>query len=594
MDVLVPLPVALPLLAAAVLAAVGTFLPAWFGDLVAAVVSVAVTAIGVVLLTRTGRHDLVYWFGGWRPSHGVALGIAFDVDGAGAALGAVAGLLMAASVAFSWRYFDETGPLFHVLLLVFLGAVEGFALSGDLFNLFVFLELMTVAAIALTGYGDEPAPLQGALNFGIVNGFGAFFLLFGIGLLYGRTGALNLAQIGRSLAGGRADGLVLVGFLLVTAGFLVKAGVVPFHFWLADAYAVAPAPVCVLYSGVMSDLGLNAVAKVYWPVFSGPLAAHATALRAILVTLGVVSALLGGAMAFLQRDLKRMLAFVTIGQIGIGLVGIGLLTARSLAGTTLYVVSDGLVRGSLLLVVGVLIRRIRSCDELNARGGGLPVSGVLFAVGGLAIAGLPPVGSFFGRALIEDGATGGYRWLPVVLTAASILSGGALLRAAGRIYLGWGADREPVLGEEQASPEQEEPAHPPRGSLVVMLASAAALLVVGVGMAAWPGLPGKAVAAAVRTTDRPAHAAEVLEGKPPPHERASAPAPSGTSIAAGLASAAGAAGLALLALFDGLGALARRPVLRLKALHSGIVTDYVTWLTAGIAALGAAFVLALR
>ena len=594
MDVLVPLPVALPLLAAAVLAAVGTFLPAWFGDLVAAVVSVAVTAIGVVLLTRTGRHDLVYWFGGWRPSHGVALGIAFDVDGAGAALGAVAGLLMAASVAFSWRYFDETGPLFHVLLLVFLGAVEGFALSGDLFNLFVFLELMTVAAIALTGYGDEPAPLQGALNFGIVNGFGAFFLLFGIGLLYGRTGALNLAQIGRSLAGGRADGLVLVGFLLVTAGFLVKAGVVPFHFWLADAYAVAPAPVCVLYSGVMSDLGLNAVAKVYWPVFSGPLAAHATALRAILVTLGVVSALLGGAMAFLQRDLKRMLAFVTIGQIGIGLVGIGLLTARSLAGTTLYVVSDGLVRGSLLLVVGVLIRRIRSCDELNAHGGGLPVSGVLFAVGGLAIAGLPPVGSFFGRALIEDGATGGYRWLPVVLTAASILSGGALLRAAGRIYLGWGSDREPVLGEEQASPEQEEPAHPPRGSLVVMLASAAALLVVGVGMAAWPGLPGKAVTAAVRTIDRPAHAAEVLEGKPPPHERASAPAPSGTSIAAGLASAAGAVGLALLALFGGLEALARRPVLRLKALHSGIVTDYVTWLTAGIAALGAAFVLALR
>ena len=579
MDVLVPLPVALPLLAAAVLAAV---------------VSVAVTAIGVVLLTRTGRHDLVYWFGGWRPSHGVALGIAFDVDGAGAALGAVAGLLMAASVAFSWRYFDETGPLFHVLLLVFLGAVEGFALSGDLFNLFVFLELMTVAAIALTGYGDEPAPLQGALNFGIVNGFGAFFLLFGIGLLYGRTGALNLAQIGRSLAGGRADGLVLVGFLLVTAGFLVKAGVVPFHFWLADAYAVAPAPVCVLYSGVMSDLGLNAVAKVYWPVFSGPLAAHATALRAILVTLGVVSALLGGAMAFLQRDLKRMLAFVTIGQIGIGLVGIGLLTARSLAGTTLYVVSDGLVRGSLLLVVGVLIRRIRSCDELNAHGGGLPVSGVLFAVGGLAIAGLPPVGSFFGRALIEVGATGGYRWLPVVLTAASILSGGALLRAAGRIYLGWGSDREPVLGEEQASPEQEEPAHPPRGSLVVMLASAAALLVVGVGMAAWPGLPGKAVTAAVRTIDRPAHAAEVLEGKPPPHERASAPAPSGTSIAAGLASAAGAVGLALLALFGGLEALARRPVLRLKALHSGIVTDYVTWLTAGIAALGAAFVLALR
>src|SRR5919198_2426793 len=363
MDVLVPLPVALPLFAAAVLAAVSPFVPAWFGDLVAAVVSAAVTVIGVVLLTRTGAHDLVYWFGGWKPSHGVALGIAFDVDGAGAALSALAAFLTTATVAFSWRYCDE------------------------------------------------PGPLQGALSFGIVNGIGAFFLLFGIGLLYGRTGALNLAQIGRSLAGGRADGLVLVAFLLVTAGFLVKAGVVPFHFWLADAYAVAPAPVCVLYSGVMSDLGLHAVAKVYWPVFSGPIGAHATALRAILVTLGVVSALVGAGMAFLQRDLKRMLAFVTIGQIGIGLVGIGLLTARSLGGMTLYVVSDGLVRGSLLLVVGVLVRRLRSCDELEARGRGLRLSAILFSVGALAIAGLPPMGTFFGRALIADGATGGYRWL---------------------------------------------------------------------------------------------------------------------------------------------------------------------------------------
>src|ERR671935_43448 len=138
------LAVALPLLAAALLAAVGPFVPAWFGDLVSAVVSAAVTVIAVVLLTRTGAHDLVYWFGGWRPSRGVALGIAFDVDGASAALAALTGLLMTASVAFSWRYFDETGPLFHVLLLVFLGAVEGFAPSGDLFNLFVFLELMTV------------------------------------------------------------------------------------------------------------------------------------------------------------------------------------------------------------------------------------------------------------------------------------------------------------------------------------------------------------------------------------------------------------------------------------------------------------------
>src|SRR5205085_7084681 len=153
----------------------------------------------------------------------------------------------------------------------------------------------------------------------------------------------------------------------------------------------------------------------------------------------------------------------------------------------------------------------------------------------------------------------GYAGRPVALTPASCLSGGALRRAAGRVSLGWGSDAEPVLGEERPAGE-EEPAHPPRGSLVVMVASAATLLAVGIGLAAWAGLPDKADAAALRTLDRPAHAAEVLEGRPPPHEPASAPSPSATSIVSGVVSTGGAAGLALLALFGGLGALARPPV----------------------------------
>ena len=594
MDPVVALPVAIPLLAAAALTGFGRFLPLRIDELIGICAAASATVASGLVFASANDELLVHWFGGWEPRDGVAIGISFAVDPLGAGLTVLAGTLVTAALVFSWRFFGESGALYHVLMLVFLGGMSGFAYSGDLFNLFVFFELMGVAAYALTAYRiEEVGPIQGAINFAVTNSIGGFLLLVGVALLYGRTGALNLAQIGQALSGHRADGLVLVAFLLVTAGFLVKAGVAPFHFWLADAYAVAPAPVCVLYSGVMSDLGLHAVAKVYWPAFSGPLGTHETALRAILVTLGIASALLGGAMAFLQRDLKRMLAFVTIGQIGIALVGIGLLTARSLAGTTLYVVSDGLVRGSLLLVVGVLVRRLRTGDELRARGRGLPASGIVFAAGALAIAGLPPAGSFFGRALIVEGATGGYRWLPIALTVSSILSGAALLRAAGRISLGWGSDEEPVLGEEHPA-EEEEPPHPPRGSLVVMIGAAAALLVVGVGLPAWPGLPGKAEAAALRSLDRPAHAAEVLEGRPPPHEPTSAPSPSTTSIVASLASAAGAVGLAALALFGGLGVLRRAPIRRLKALHSGIVTDYVTWLTVGTAALGAVFVLTLR
>ena len=605
MDVLVPLPVALPLFAAAVLAAVSPFVPAWFGDLVAAVASSAVTVIGVVLLTRTGAHDLVYWFGGWRPSHGVALGIAFDVDGAGAAMAALAAFLMTASVVFSWRYFDETGPLFHVLLLVFLGAVEGFALSGDLFNLFVFLELMTVAAIALTGYGDEPAPLQGALNFGIVNGFGAFFLLFGIGLLYSRTGALNLAQIGQALAGHPADMLIVVALLLVLVGLLVKAAVVPLHFWLADAYTVAPIPVCVLFSGAMTELGLYAFARVYWTVFSSPVSAHAGSLRDILIWMGVISALVGAVMCFAQHHLKRLLAFSTVSHVGIFLIGIALFSHLALAGTAAYVVAHGFAKAALFMGVGIMLHRFGTVDEYELRGRGRELPGVaagMFVVGGLVLAAAPMLGTFFGKSLIDESAlTHGYWWLPAVLVIAAAVTGGAVLRAAGRVFGGYGpAEPHPAAPQEHEGVETvTERDHTP----ATMLAPAAVLTACAVVVGLVPGVVHAIEHASQRFMERGAYAATVLHGA---HPRVPTAPPSSlhasdfiyASLSLTLALALAWAALsreplsrhAPRALMHG----GRRALAALRALHSGHVGDYVAWLTFAVATLGGLFALTLR
>src|SRR5205823_11092377 len=137
--------------------------------------STAVTVLCLLLVLRSANHDLVYWFGGWRPRHGIAVGITFAVDPFGAGLAALAGTLMTAALVFSYRYFEEVGYLYYTLMLVFLGGLCGFALTGDLFNLFVFFELMGVAAYALTGYKvEQPGVLQGALNFAITNTIGAF------------------------------------------------------------------------------------------------------------------------------------------------------------------------------------------------------------------------------------------------------------------------------------------------------------------------------------------------------------------------------------------------------------------------------------
>jgi multicomponent Na+:H+ antiporter subunit D len=585
---LIPLVVALPLLAAAAIAAGGHFVPAHLCNVLATATAAAVTTLATILILRSADHDLVYWFGGWRPRHGLAIGIAFAVDPFGAGLAALAGALMTAALVFSYHYFEDVGYLFYSLMLVFLGALAGFALTGDLFNLFVFFELMSVAAYALTGYRiEQPRVVQGALNFAITNTIGAFFVLFGIALLYGRTGALNLAQIGEALAGRRADGLVIGAFVLLTVGFLIKAGSVPFHFWLSDAYAVAPAPVGVLLAGVMSDLGLHAVARVYWDVFSGP--TDAGAVRGLLVGIGLATAIVGAVMCVLQADLKRLIAFVTISQGGVFLVGIGLLRAHALAGSTLAVVADGLVKGALFLSVGAIQNRLGGSDELWLTGRGrarryLP-SGLVMAGCGLGLAALPPFGPFLARSLIQEAAPG---WIPPLLTAATLVTGACVLRAAGRIYLGLGPRRDPLLDPQPEEPQEPEQAQP----AWLIVPPAAALLVAGLGVAFTPGIAGGAEHAAQRMVDRSGHAATVLHGALPP----APPSPpawhafTAADWAYGAVSTAGAIALALLLLHRSRAPalvraaaerLAGPPLDALRAAHSGVVGDYATWIAVG-------------
>ena len=178
MHVLVPLAVAVPLLAAAILTAVGRLLPPRIVDALAAAVAAATAVVTGVLLVHAWGGSTVYWFGGWHPRGGLAIGIAFVVDPIGAGLACFAALVVTGALVFSWHYFDEVLPLYHALVLVFLGAMVGFSLTGDLFDLFVFFELMSVAAYALTGYEvQHPGPLQGAINFAVVNSLGSFAIL---------------------------------------------------------------------------------------------------------------------------------------------------------------------------------------------------------------------------------------------------------------------------------------------------------------------------------------------------------------------------------------------------------------------------------
>src|SRR5246127_1530557 len=392
MDPLYALVVTVPLLSAAALLATR---PLFAGhrrvpDLVAIGVSAAVAVMLAFLVVRTYGADSTYWFAGFRPSGGIVIGIDFEAGPLSSGLACLGAVLMTASLVFSWRYFTQVGTYFHALMLTFLAGMTGFCLTGDVFDMFVWFELMGVSAYALTAYRpEERGPIQGALNFAITNSVGAYLSLTGIALIYGRTGALNMAQIAAYVNRHPPSGLVVIAFLLIITGLLVKGAIVPFHFWLADAHAVAPTPVCVLFSGGMVELGLYGVARMYWSVFGAALG-HRQQISHLFLALGVLTAVVGALFCSRERHVKRLLAFSTISHAGMFLAGFALLTPLGLAGTALYVAGHAFVKAALFLCVGIVLHRLRSVNEtwLHGRGRRLPVTGVIFTAGALGVSAL--------------------------------------------------------------------------------------------------------------------------------------------------------------------------------------------------------------
>ena len=261
--VVVPLTIVVPLATAALLGGANRRLPASVRDVVAVGAATVTTVLAAVALATSAHGRIVYWFSGWHPVRGTVIGVDYVVDPMGGALAVLAGALAVAALVYSRRFFGTTGGRYPALVLVFVAASVDFAWTGDLFNMFVAFELVAVVGFVLTGfYAESEAPLQGAINFAVTNSFGGLVFLVGLSLLYGHTGTLNMAQIGQTLAAHPAGGLVAVAFALLALGFLIKAAVVPWHFWLPDAYGTAPAPACVLFAGILSELGLFGLAPI--------------------------------------------------------------------------------------------------------------------------------------------------------------------------------------------------------------------------------------------------------------------------------------------------------------------------------------------
>ena len=597
------LPVAVPLLAAAVVASLRQWLSRAAADAIGILAAAANLVLCCLLFSRSLHGTIVYWMGGWYPRGHLAVGIGLVVDPAGAGIATLASFLMLLALCFSWRSIDAAANHFQPLMLVFLAAMCGFALTGDVFNMFVFFELMSTAAFALCGLATgESAPLQGAFNFAVTNTLAAFLLLTGIGMLSAVTGALNLAQIGAAL-GGRHDALVLFAAALLTCGFLVKAAIVPFHFWLPDAHSVAPTSVCVLFSGIMVELGLYAVARIHSVVFGQAFAPHAGRLRAILLALAVLTVVMGGVMCYAEHHLKRVLAFATVSHTGLMLAALALHTRAALAGMLLYLPAYALVTSGLFFSSGVLLHRLRSISEprLFARGRPLRFTAALWFAGAAGLAGAPPFPTDLGELLTSHAAKGlRFGWMPWLFVLGGVLTGAAVLRAGIRIFLGWGdapiSDRAAQVDEAPETGEAE------RVVLWYQFAPAAVCLVAAVAVTLVPTVRNDALLAASRLLDRNAYIHTVYTGVTTPVAVPVFPsAEIGAAFLRGLLAAFLALLLALSSVFRlrlprwlRLGAFMEGPLPALRNLQSGHPGDYVMWITVGVAGVGLLFMVLLR
>jgi multicomponent Na+:H+ antiporter subunit D len=597
--------IAVPIVVAGVLVAVGRYLPRWLVDAVAIACTAVVIGLIALVVNRTGHGRVITWAARWAPRHGFSVGILLVADPINATIALLAACLVALSLMYSWRYFDAVHAHYHSLMLLFLAGMVGFAFTGDLFDMFVFFELMGASAYALTGLKvEDPTSLQGALNFGIINSLGAYGALMGVGMLYARVGNLSFAQLHGGLAHHGPDALVIAAFVAIMTGFLIKAAMVPFHFWLADAHAVAPTPVCVLFSGVMVPLGLYAAFRVYWVVFSGVL--PVPDVRRTFVILGALTAIVGAVMCFTQRHFKRLLAYSTIAHVGLFITAAGCLTTAGTAGAALYVVGHAGVKCALFLLAGILLNRYRSVDELDLYGRGRDTRwlSVLFLLAGLGLAGLPPFGTGLGKAVSEEaGSAAGYWWIPALFVVISAVTGGAVLRATGRIFFALGPEPDQVTPEETSGSQEDPEIQGPLPRIpVAMLAPIVILLLGALALGVLPGAHDAAERAAATFVDAAGYSHEALTGVAATH---AIPTRTGdwtlSGVLLGLLSAAVAVALAAAALYRHrlpgrqLATRVSDPVLTaMHRAHSGHLGDYIAWMMTGMAVLAAFVGLPLR
>jgi multicomponent Na+:H+ antiporter subunit D len=476
-----PIPILLmviPLLVAFTIPVIGMWKKQLCYPLVLLAIGASASLSITVMAEVISSGPVSYYLGGWMPPWGIE----YRIDHLGAFMAVLLTCVSFLVAVYSKRSIQQEAPdkevAFYTIFLLLVTGLTGIVVTADMFNLYVFLEISSLTAYALIAIGDKPAPFS-AFRYLIMGTVGACFYLIGVGYLYMVTGSLNMADLAKLLPELYESKVVLCAFAFIIIGICVKVALFPMHGWLPDAYSDAPSSVSALIAPTMTKVAAYMLLRMLFFVFEPAYAIEVLPVTDILAWLGAIAMIAGSAIAIAQTDLKRMLAFSSIAQVGYIVLGVGLANRLGLTGGLLHILNHAVMKGCLFMVAGAIIYRtgIRNIKEFKQLYIKMPYTTAAFTIAAFSMIGIPPTAGFFSKLYLIMGSIDAGQWVFVfVILLSSMLNLIYFINVVKHMYF-------PNLDEEQGHGvrTEEKPVRneAPLSMLVPTLVLAVLIVVLG-------------------------------------------------------------------------------------------------------------------
>ncbi|MDO9530325.1 MAG: monovalent cation/H+ antiporter subunit D family protein [Syntrophales bacterium] len=363
-----------------------------------------------------------YYVGGWMPPWGIECVI--DYLNAPMML-LISGISLLVAV-YSRKSIEQElpgkTPYFYTIFLLQVSGFLGIVITGDLFNLFVFLEIASLAGYALIAVGEDGAPLA-TFRYVVMGTVGACFYLLGVGYLYLATGSLNIADLAKILPSIYSSKVVLVAFAFFMVGVAIKMALFPLHAWLPDAYTLAPSTSSALIAPLTTKIAVYVMIRILFTVFDPDFSIIMTHTTDIMVWAGILAIFAGAIMALAQTDFKRMLCYIVVAEIGYMVGGVGLANTIAIKGAILHIINDAVMTLGVFTVAGIVCYRMKShnISDFNALFKKMPFTMTALVVAALSMIGVPPTCGFFSKWYLLQGAVVAGSWTFVIALLVSSL-----------------------------------------------------------------------------------------------------------------------------------------------------------------------------